>query len=107
MKFLGVADRTIPSVDLWTAISDSEVTIDNQPRTIEATNRASDLRIYLDFDSPVTSSAEELLNLLSVTTGTLTATARKSLGNRRFGFMVCSLNKDSQLFFPAWRNLKF
>ena len=38
MKFLGVADRTVPSVDLWTTIPSSEVTIDNQPRTYEATN---------------------------------------------------------------------
>jgi hypothetical protein len=86
-----VADRTVPTVNLWTAVPSSEVVINNQPRTCEATNRASDLRIYLDFDSPVTSSAQELLGVLSVSNGNLTATARKSLGNRRFGFRVSSI----------------
>lgn len=86
-----MSDRTIPSVNLWTAIPSCEVVIGNQPRTCEATNRASDLRIYLDFDTAVSSSAEDLLRLLSVTNGVLTPTGRKSLGNRRFGFRVSSI----------------
>lgn len=85
-------DRTVPSVNLWTAVPSSEVIIDNQPRTCEATNRASDLMIYLNFDSPVKSSAQELLGFLSVSSGNLTATARKSDGNRHFGFEVSSID---------------
>jgi hypothetical protein len=84
----GFSDRTIPSVNLWTAVPSYEVVIGSQPRTCDATNRASDLRIYLDFDTPVSSSVEDLLRLLSVSDGVLTPTARKSLGNRRFGFRV-------------------
>lgn len=88
---LCLSDRTVPSVNLWTAIPSSEVVIDNQSRTCEATNRVSDLIVYLDFDSPVKNSAEDVLNFLSVSSGVLTITARKSLGNRRFGFKVSSI----------------
>lgn len=84
-------DRTVPSVNLWTAVPSSEVVIGNQAKTCEATNQASNLRVYLDFDSPVNSSAEELLSHLSVSRGVLTPTARKSLGNRRFGFQLINI----------------
>ncbi|KAG0558527.1 hypothetical protein KC19_10G034900 [Ceratodon purpureus] len=87
-------DRTVPSVNLWTAVPSSDIIIGNQPRTCEATNRASDLRIYLDFDTPVSSSAEDLLHLLSVTNGVLTPTGRKSLGNRRFGFRLSNITNE-------------
>lgn len=92
---LCISDRTVPSVNLWIAVPSSEVIIDNQSRTCEATNRASDLRVYLDFDSPVKSSTEDLLSLLSVSRGVLTTTARNSLGNRRFGFRVSSIRRFS------------
>jgi len=91
-------DRTVPSVNLWTAVPSTEVAIDDQPRTCEATNRASELRVYLDFDSPVKSSAEDLLNYLSVSHGVLTTTARKSLGNRRFGFRLTNITDSFSEF---------
>ncbi|KAG0609988.1 hypothetical protein M758_7G030200 [Ceratodon purpureus] len=94
-SFLVRFDRTVPSVNLWTAVPTSEVIINNQPRTCEATNNASDLMIYLNFDSPVTSSAQELLGFLSVSSGNLTAASRKTGGNRRFSFKLSNITDVS------------
>lgn len=83
-----IVDRRVPSVHLWTSVPSSKVIISNQARTVEATNNASDLRVYLDFDEPITSSAVELRRALSVSNGILTPIARKSNGNRHFGYAV-------------------
>uniref|UniRef100_A0A7I4EM59 Bacterial Ig-like domain-containing protein n=1 Tax=Physcomitrium patens TaxID=3218 RepID=A0A7I4EM59_PHYPA len=88
-------DRRVPSVHLWTSVPSSKVIISNQARTVEATNNASDLRVYLDFDEPITSSAVELRRALSVSNGILTPIARKSNGNRHFGYALRNVTNDS------------
>lgn len=77
-------------MNLWTALPTSEVLIDNQPRTIEATNKISDLIVYLDFAEPIIGSADTLLGQLNASSGSLSAIHRKSYANRRFGYVVNS-----------------
>ena len=76
---------------MWTALPDFDIPIGSGHRTVQATNKISDLRIYLDFNTPITTTAEELLALLNVSTGVLSATHRNTAANRRFGYLV-SLN---------------
>jgi hypothetical protein len=83
-----VSDRTVPSVLLWTAIPESQLQLDNQVRTVQATNNLADVMIYLDFSQPVLNSSHQLQSVLQPSTGNLIATNQSSLGNRRFGFMV-------------------
>jgi hypothetical protein len=84
-------DRTVPSVLLWTAIPESQLQLDNQVRTVQATNNLADVMIYLDFSQPVLNSSHQLQSVLQPSTGNLIATNQSSLGNRRFGFMLLSL----------------
>jgi hypothetical protein len=83
-----VSDRTVPSVLLWTAIPESQLQLDNQVRTVQATNNLADVMIYLDFSQPVLNSSHQLQSVLQPSTGNLIATNQSGLGNRRFGFMV-------------------
>ncbi|KAH9534978.1 hypothetical protein CY35_17G030300 [Sphagnum magellanicum] len=85
------SDRTVPSVLLWTAIPESQLQLDNQVRTVQATNNLADVMIYLDFSQPVLNSSHQLQSVLQPSTGNLIATNQSSLGNRRFGFMLLSL----------------
>lgn len=89
-------DRSAPSVNLWTAIPDSQVLIGNQSRTIQATSSVADLIIFLDFSQPVTCTANELQQILEVSTGVLTSIQRRSFGIRRFGYIV-SLQEWSEV----------
>ncbi|KAH8966354.1 hypothetical protein BDL97_03G020900 [Sphagnum fallax] len=85
-------DRSAPSVNLWTAIPDSQVLISNQSRTIQATNSVADLIIFLDFSQPVTSTANELQQILEVSTGVLTSIQRRSFGIQRFGYILGNIS---------------
>lgn len=84
------ADRSIPTVNMWTPIQDAQVQINNEYRTISSTNRSEDLIVYLDFSESMVTTTAQLLNLLQTTDGVLSSTNRKSRGNRRFGFLVCA-----------------
>ncbi|CAM6012995.1 unnamed protein product [Sphagnum balticum] len=84
-------DRTVPSVLLWSAIPESQLQLDNQVRTVQATNNLADVMIYLDFSQPVLNSSHQLQSVLQPSTGNLIATNQSGLGNRRFGFMLLSL----------------
>ena len=66
-----------------------ELVIDGVPRTVFATNKMEDLKIFLDFSIPVENSTQQILNSLRVNNGSLTPiTSRKNQGNRRFDFEV-------------------
>lgn len=84
-------DRRPIAVNLWTAISDTLVQINNVARTVQATNKVTDLIVYLDFTHPVSNTSEELVNALRASSGILKGTHRKSHGNRRFGFELTNV----------------
>ncbi|KAG0585982.1 hypothetical protein KC19_2G054000 [Ceratodon purpureus] len=88
-------DRTIPTVNMWTTIPDFDIGIGSGHQTIQATNKISDRRIYLDFNEPITTTAEGLLALLNVSDGILSATHRNTAANRRFGYVLRNIDKVS------------
>ncbi|KAL2642981.1 hypothetical protein R1flu_010568 [Riccia fluitans] len=85
-------DRSIPTVNMWTPIQDTQVQINNEFRTISATNKSEDLIIYLDFSESMITTTAQLLNALRTTGGVLSPTNRKSHGNRRFGFLLSNVS---------------
>lgn len=82
-------------MNLWTAIPDMLVQINNVPRTIQATNKISELILYLDFTHPVRNTSEELSKVLESNYGTCKILHRKSHGNRRFGFKLANVQSPA------------
>eukprot|EP01018_Ginkgo_biloba_P009481 Gb_04485 [translate_table: standard] len=85
-------DRRNVFVNLWTSIPDKLLQINNEARTIEATNNTQALKVYLDFTAPVLNSSVEIRKALQTTAGVLLPTQRKSHGNRRFGYVLKNLS---------------
>lgn len=57
-------------------------------RMVDVSNNGSNLKIYLDFSSPVLNSSAEILSALHTSTGVLVPILGKFHGNRRFRFKV-------------------
>ncbi|KAG9445995.1 hypothetical protein H6P81_012123 [Aristolochia fimbriata] len=81
-------DRRPVNVDMWTSVPSYELEISHIPRTILATNKVKDLKIFLDFSDPIVNSTNDILAALEVSEGQLTPIHGGSHGNRRFGFEV-------------------
>lgn len=86
-------DRRPVHVNLWTAIPELQMNINNELRTVQATNKVGSLKIFLDFNNPIVNSTAEVLSVLHLqpNTGILTTIHRKSHGNRKFGFQLTNL----------------
>lgn len=91
LSFFYLSDRRKVSVNMRTLVPQKLLLIDKKMRTVEATNRYQNLRLYLHFSSPVLNSSSEILDVLQTSSGVLLPTStRSTLGNRRFGFIVCT-----------------
>lgn len=77
-------------VDLWSSVPSYELVLNGVPRTVLATNKMDDLKIFLDFSIPILNSTQEILNALSVNSGNLIPIHDRNQGNRRFDFEVSS-----------------
>lgn len=75
-------------MDLWTSVSSYELVINGVPRTVLATNKMEDIKIFLDFSIPIINSTEQILRALHANSGTLIPVHDKVQGNRRFVFEV-------------------
>lgn len=80
--------RINPTVNLWTPLTNFQVAIGDQLRTVQSTNSTSDLPIYLDFSEPIQGSSAELQKQLTYSYGVLLPASRRSRGNRRFAFTL-------------------
>ncbi|KAG0614713.1 hypothetical protein M758_6G198100 [Ceratodon purpureus] len=80
--------RIQPTLNLWTPITNSQVVIGDQARTVQATKTTGDVPIYLDFSEPIRGTGAELQTLLTISHGLLFPLARKSRGNSRFAFSL-------------------
>lgn len=83
-----ISGRINPTVNLWTPLTNFQVAIGDQLRTVQSTNSTSDLPIYLDFSEPIQGSSAELQKQLTYSYGVLLPASRRSRGNRRFAFTV-------------------
>lgn len=81
-------DRRNVFVNLRTHVPEKLLKLNNQTRTVQATNDNDKLNVYLYFSEPVLNSSAEILKLLSTNHGDLLPIDGKTNGNRRFAFMV-------------------
>jgi len=82
-------DRRKVYVNIRTGVREELIQLNSETRTVQATNDIDRLKIYLYFSAPVLNSSTEILNCINISQGSLLPNNSKSLGDRRFGFMVC------------------
>ena len=75
-------------MDFWTSVPSYELVINGVPRTVLATNKMEDMKIFLDFSIPVVNSTEDILNALLVNKGNLIPIGTRNSANRRFALQV-------------------
>lgn len=88
-------DRRNIYADLRTHIPEQLLQLDNNIRTVQATNKYKNLKLYLYFTQPIVNTSTEVLKSLKVSEGSLiSATSdNDSFGNRRFGFQLVDISK--------------
>ncbi|XP_023541254.1 uncharacterized protein LOC111801476 isoform X1 [Cucurbita pepo subsp. pepo] len=86
-------DRRKLLANLKTRVPERLLELNNDTRLVQATNKHDNLKVYLYFSEPVLNSSMEVLNSLEVSEGTLLPMSGRSLGNRRFSFMVSNVSE--------------
>jgi len=81
-------DRRKVYVNIRTRVPEELLQLNSETRTVQATNEFDRLKIYLYFSAPVLNSSTEILNSINISQGSLLPHNSKSLGDRRFGFLV-------------------
>lgn len=92
--FLGdFTDRRNVYVDLRTHIPEQLLQLDNNVRSVQATNKYKNLFLYLYFTKPIVNTSTEVLKSIKVSQGSLISSTSNndSLGNRRFGFQFVDI----------------
>ncbi|KAL2492641.1 hypothetical protein Adt_28269 [Abeliophyllum distichum] len=84
-------DRRSVFANLRTHISERLLQIDSQTRTVLATNKNRNLKLYLYFTEPVVNSSAEIMNSIRTSQGSLVPISGSSLGERRFGYQLTDL----------------
>lgn len=97
-----LSDRRRVFANLRTHISERLLQIDNQTRTVLASNRIKKLKIYLYFTEPVANSSAEIMNSIRTNQGSLVPINGSSLGERRFGYQVSFRIYQAQLNVVLW-----
>ncbi|XP_058087384.1 uncharacterized protein LOC131234484 isoform X2 [Magnolia sinica] len=86
-------DRRSVFVNLRTHVPEKLLQLNSETRTVEATNNEKYLKVYVYFSEPVLNSSAEILSVLRTSNGFLLPTSGKSLGNRRFGYLVKNISQ--------------
>lgn len=85
---MNVLDRRPVLADLWTSVPAYELVMNGVPRTVFASNKMEDLKIFLGFSIPIINTTEQVLNALIVNSGNLVPIHRRNQGYRQFSFQV-------------------
>jgi hypothetical protein len=89
-NLMAALDRRPVQLDLWTSVPSYELVINGVPRTVLATNKLEDIKLFLDFSIPIINSTKQILKTLHVNSGNLIPIHGKLRANRRFVFEVSS-----------------
>lgn len=85
-------DRRSVYVNLRTHVPEKLLQLNNETRTVQATNSRKNLKVYLYFSKPILNSSSEILRTLMTSQGSLHPSDGDSLGYRRFGFWVLNIS---------------
>nr|XP_043614618.1 uncharacterized protein LOC122586699 [Erigeron canadensis] len=90
-------DRRNVYVDLRTHIPEQLIQLDDSVRSVQATNRYKNLKLYLYFTEPIVNTSAEVLKSIEVSQGSLVLDTNNndSLGNRRFGFQFVDISNTA------------
>ncbi|KAK6920680.1 hypothetical protein RJ641_014358 [Dillenia turbinata] len=88
-------DRRERAENLTTSSPAKLFQINGQSRTVVATNKYDDLKVWLYFSEPVLNSSEQILHTLSTSEGQLLPTNEDTLGDRRFIYQIQNLSPMS------------
>lgn len=88
---LDPTDRRSVFANLRTHVPEWLLQLGSETRTVQATNRHKNLKVYLYFTDPVLNSSAEILNSVHTSQGSLLPISGNTLENRRFGFQVSLL----------------
>ncbi|XP_050380058.1 uncharacterized protein LOC126797478 [Argentina anserina] len=81
-------DRRPVLADLWTSVPAYELVMNGVLRTVLATNKMEDMKIFLGFSIPIINTTEQVLNAMSVNSGKLMPIHRRNQGSRQFDFQI-------------------
>nr|XP_027123098.1 uncharacterized protein LOC113739892 isoform X1 [Coffea arabica] len=81
-------DRRSVFANLRTHIPAKVLQINREARTVLATNKTKNLKLYLHFTEPVLNSSAEIMKTVNTSLGSLLPIRGNDLGKRRFGFQV-------------------
>ncbi|KAL0318488.1 UNVERIFIED_CONTAM: hypothetical protein Sangu_2005000 [Sesamum angustifolium] len=87
------ADRRSVFVNLRTHIPERILQINSEARTVLATNKDKNLKVYLYFTEPVMNTSAEILNSLNINQGSLLPISGSSFGQRRFGYQLTNISE--------------
>ncbi|CAN6453168.1 unnamed protein product [Victoria cruziana] len=85
-------DRREAFAQLTAHVTTKLLQLNAKTRMVDVSNNGSNLKIYLDFSSPVLNSSAEILSALHISTGVLVPILGKFHGNRRFRFKVNNIS---------------
>ncbi|KAK6920684.1 Glutaredoxin [Dillenia turbinata] len=88
-------DRRDVAANLTTPLPTKIIQINVQSRTVLATNKYDDLKVWLYFSEPVLNTSEQILHALSTSEGQLLLTNEDTLGNQRFIYQIQILSPIS------------
>uniref|UniRef100_A0A7N0SVN3 Bacterial Ig-like domain-containing protein n=1 Tax=Kalanchoe fedtschenkoi TaxID=63787 RepID=A0A7N0SVN3_KALFE len=81
-------DRKNVYANLRTHIPEKLMQLNSATRTVLATNKATDLNVYLYFSEPILNSPAEVLDALKISHGSVVPVEGETRGNRKFSFVV-------------------
>lgn len=87
-SFLVHFDRRSVLSNMIIHIPEMQLQLNNEMRTVQATNNFKSLHVYLYFSEPVLNSTKEIQRFIHTNQGLLHPIYGKSRGNRRFVFLV-------------------
>ncbi|CAN0924685.1 hypothetical protein LINGRAHAP2_LOCUS34330 [Linum grandiflorum] len=85
-------DRRPVLVDLWMPVSSNVLVINGMTRTVLATNKTEDLKLFLDFSIPIKNSTEEVLSALDVKSASISPALGGHQGSRKFAFQLTNVS---------------
>ncbi|XP_073016548.1 uncharacterized protein [Primulina eburnea] len=98
-------DRRSNNVNLKTHIPERQLPIESETRTVLATNKNRNLKLYLYFTEPVLNSSTEILNSITTSEGSFVPVSGDTFGNRRFGYQLTDVAEMAVVTVSVQTNL--